>query len=130
MSTAIKAEQQQLTDPVCGMKVSSESERYFDHRQERYHFCCDNCSKKFSARPEIYLNKRQPAADELVDESATYTRPMHLESQYVYPDRTGASRASLFSFVALVLPMIAAAAMSFISVSVITNSLRLRNVTL
>ncbi len=85
MSTQRNAEKQQLTDPVCGMQVSSESERYFDHAHERYHFCSDHCLSKFSANPEVYLNKQASSADEIVDETATFTCPMHLEIQQQGP---------------------------------------------
>ena len=31
------------TDPICGMTVAEDSERYFDFEVKRYLFCCDGC---------------------------------------------------------------------------------------
>ncbi len=75
------SELEHLVDPVCGMQVSSESNRYYDHAHERYHFCSEHCLNKFSEQPELYLNKRKSESDEPIDETATYTCPMHLEIQ-------------------------------------------------
>ena len=35
------------TDPICGMTVAEDSERYFDFEAKRYLFCCDGCKTKF-----------------------------------------------------------------------------------
>ncbi|HAJ77262.1 MAG TPA: copper-transporting ATPase [Gammaproteobacteria bacterium] len=85
MSAATNTENKDQVDPVCGMQVSSESAHYYDYMQNRYHFCCERCLNKFSEQPEYYLNKEEGAADEVVDESATYTCPMHLEIQQLGP---------------------------------------------
>ena len=44
------------TDPVCGMKVDSESGRSLEHAGKRYYFCSQHCVEKFSANPDKYLN--------------------------------------------------------------------------
>ncbi len=45
------------TDPICGMTVAEDSERYFDFEVKRYLFCCDGCKTKFAENPEKYLAK-------------------------------------------------------------------------
>ncbi|MBT71292.1 MAG: copper-translocating P-type ATPase [Gammaproteobacteria bacterium] len=85
MSAATNTEKEHLVDPVCGMQVSSESAHYYDYLQNRYFFCCEGCLNKFSEQPEHYLNKKEAAADKPVDETATYTCPMHLEIQQQGP---------------------------------------------
>ena len=47
------------TDPVCGMTVAEDSERYFDFEAKRYLFCCDGCKTKFAEDPEKYLIKKE-----------------------------------------------------------------------
>ena len=44
-------------DPICGMTVAEDSERYFDFEAKRYLFCCDGCKSKFAENPEKYLAK-------------------------------------------------------------------------
>ncbi|HHN65411.1 MAG TPA: YHS domain-containing protein [Nitrospirae bacterium] len=51
-----------VTDPVCGMKVSSDSPFSFVHNQREYRFCSDKCRDLFQQEPELFLfmqNKRQ-----------------------------------------------------------------------
>jgi Cu+-exporting ATPase len=50
-----------LTDPVCGMTVTPESEHHFRYRDTDYYFCCAGCRDKFAADPEHYLNPPEPA---------------------------------------------------------------------
>ncbi|MCH7817198.1 MAG: heavy metal translocating P-type ATPase, partial [Proteobacteria bacterium] len=85
MSAAMNTEKQQLTDPVCGMQVSRESDRYFDHAHQRYYFCSQGCLLKFSEQPQQYLDKQEASADDIVDEAGSYTCPMHLEIQQQGP---------------------------------------------
>ncbi len=50
------------TDPVCGMKVSSDSPFSFVHNHEEYRFCSNKCRDLFQQEPELFLsmqNKRQ-----------------------------------------------------------------------
>ena len=81
----MNTEKQQLTDPVCGMQVSRESDRYFEHAHQRYYFCSQGCLLKFSEQPQQYLDKQEASADDIVDEAGSYTCPMHLEIQQQGP---------------------------------------------
>ena len=49
-----------LTDPVCGMSVTSASEHHYVYNNSDYYFCCKGCLTKFAADPEPYL---MPPAD-------------------------------------------------------------------
>jgi P-type Cu+ transporter len=45
-------------DPVCGMVVDpATAAGSFDYEGETYYFCNPNCLRKFSAAPQVYLNK-------------------------------------------------------------------------
>jgi len=44
-------------DPVCGMKVSPDSEHVAEHEGQRYYFCCAGCRAKFVASPKQYLDR-------------------------------------------------------------------------
>ncbi|NIR30826.1 MAG: heavy metal translocating P-type ATPase [Gammaproteobacteria bacterium] len=44
-----------VTDPVCGMSVSAESEHRHAHAGETYRFCSAGCRAKFAENPERYL---------------------------------------------------------------------------
>jgi len=44
------------TDPVCGMKVDSESRHSVEHAGERYYFCSQHCLEKFQKNPVAYIN--------------------------------------------------------------------------
>jgi len=50
-----------LVDPVCGMKVSSESEHRHRHGDTDYFFCSKSCEQKFVADPERYLVNEEKA---------------------------------------------------------------------
>ncbi len=80
-------EQAQLKDPVCGMDVTTDSEHHQQHAGKNYYFCSQHCAQKFEQQPEQYLNKsakaEQPDVD--VDESATFTCPMHPEVEQQGP---------------------------------------------
>ncbi len=58
MSTCKKCDDatDQITDPVCGMKVSSDSKLYYQYEDQTFHFCSDHCLHKFEDNPETYLN--------------------------------------------------------------------------
>ena len=45
-----------LTDPVCGMAVTTDSEHHYAYRNTDYYFCCGGCQEKFAADPGHYLN--------------------------------------------------------------------------
>jgi Cu+-exporting ATPase len=52
----------QLHDPVCGMKVTSQSEHHYAHHGTDYYFCSNGCREKFAANPEQYLTSQSQAA--------------------------------------------------------------------
>lgn len=79
-----------LTDPVCGMAVTIESEHYLHHNHHDYYFCSLYCKDKFSASPETYLNpvpsnKTTCQHDSCSLSSSTYTCPMHPEVEQQGP---------------------------------------------
>ncbi len=82
-----------ITDPVCGMKVTSDSEHRFTHEGEEYYFCSSGCLKKFSADPGKYL---KPSTNDSKHENhdneqartgsgVAYTCPMHPEIVQDHP---------------------------------------------
>ncbi len=82
-----------ITDPVCGMKVTSDSEHRFTHEGEEYYFCSSGCLKKFSADPEKYLklstndskHKNHDNEQARTDSGVAYTCPMHPEIVQDHP---------------------------------------------
>ena len=86
-----------VTDPVCGMSVSSTSPYQASYQGQSYYFCCDGCQKLFVSNPQQYLqpagNKSasphghhhsQPKAPGKAAAGAAasgYTCPMHPEGQ-------------------------------------------------
>jgi Cu+-exporting ATPase len=76
-SAAAEADDAALTDPVCGMKVTTESEHSFDFGGDRYYFCCEGCARKFAGDPKYYL-ERDPAAEAMkpVEGATSYICPM------------------------------------------------------
>ncbi len=58
----VKAEspaRESLTDPVCGMAVTTESEHHIEYEGESLFFCSAGCLHKFAASPEQYLKKEE-----------------------------------------------------------------------
>ena len=57
------------TDPVCGMKVDSESQHHVEHAGERYYFCSQRCQHEFEANPAKYTggDKAGAAASHSLD---------------------------------------------------------------
>lgn len=64
------------TDPVCGMKVDSESRHSVVHAGKRYYFCSQRCLEKFQAKHAEYLKPTVAAASQA---TGIYTCPMHPE---------------------------------------------------
>ena len=68
-----------LVDPVCGMKVSDESEHRHRHGDIDYYFCSKSCEQKFVAHPGRYLVDEETADAEPVGGSCCHhdhgTRP-------------------------------------------------------
>src|SRR6202140_1003523 len=72
-------------DPVCGMSVAANAERWVEHRGHKYFFCSDGCRDRFAADPEQYLKSKPPSPSQ-APAGATYTCPMHPE---IRRDRPG-----------------------------------------
>ena len=75
-----------LTDPVCGMVVSKESDHHTEHDGQHYYFCSSGCKSKFVTDPEKYLGP--PAAnkpEQSARKGAIYTCPMHPEIRQDHP---------------------------------------------
>ena len=66
-----------LTDPVCGMRVTSESAHAYEFLGTLYRFCSLRCLAKFRDSPEAYLGPRD--ARDPGPSDALYTCPMHPE---------------------------------------------------
>ena len=86
------AHQHQLTDPVCGMKVTTKSEHHTSYHDHDYYFCSAHCLEKFRAAPESYLDVQVKADTPSVTPTqhvghahAIYTCPMHPEIQQDTP---------------------------------------------
>jgi len=83
-----------LKDPVCGMDVTENSDHHTQHEGENFYFCSEGCQHKFQQNPEQYLHKQDThscchehdtESSQPVDESATYTCPMHPEIEQQGP---------------------------------------------
>jgi len=48
------AHSETLTDPVCGMKISKDSDHQMEYAGQNYYFCSDSCLGKFRAEPGRY----------------------------------------------------------------------------
>ena len=79
MSTESDTEKDQRRDPVCDMRVSSDSKYYHLYAGKYNYFCCEHCLKEFRKNPEQYLNKEISTPSETEDNSLPYTCPMHPE---------------------------------------------------
>ncbi|NOQ80215.1 MAG: heavy metal translocating P-type ATPase [Gammaproteobacteria bacterium] len=79
--------EQELSDPICGMSVTKNSEYYYFYNDADYFFCSSGCQEKFIAEPQKYLqSETYIAADESVAAAHTeYTCPMHPEIIQDYP---------------------------------------------
>ena len=68
-----------LKDPVCGMKVTTDSAYQYEYQGQKYYFCNPKCQDKFHHDPEHYLNRHATmTVDPPVAEMGTeYTCPMH-----------------------------------------------------
>jgi Cu+-exporting ATPase len=67
------------TDPVCGMKVDTQTAEH-RHRfgEADYHFCSAHCLNKFKANPDQYLNPAE-TVPVVVAAGTIWTCPMHPE---------------------------------------------------
>ena len=83
-----------LTDPVCGMQVTWDSEHTHTHEGTEYRFCSASCKEKFARDPDSYLAAPTPdpasgqARGGQPAESGSpvqYTCPMHPEILQDHP---------------------------------------------
>jgi Cu+-exporting ATPase len=77
----------QLTDPVCGMKVSTDSEFSYPFDGSEYYFCCQGCAQKFSTDPAGYLSGEAQQAAAMAEpvSGALYICPMDPEIEQDHP---------------------------------------------
>ncbi len=72
-----------LTDPVCGMSVTSASAHKTLHEGQAVYFCSESCRSKFLAQPHLYTSGNPASvleASTVVDSDGTdYVCPMHPE---------------------------------------------------
>ncbi|WP_454875546.1 heavy metal translocating P-type ATPase [Paraburkholderia xenovorans] len=67
----------EVVDPVCGMKVASDSAYRNSYRQKTYYFCSDKCLEAFRAAPDEYLGPMTKAVGAPASADVIYTCPMH-----------------------------------------------------
>ena len=89
-------------DPVCGMKVSSDSKHKNRYEDTEYYFCSTSCDQKFIADPASYLqpeaaekneadggsgchHDHEPKTTAPASSDAIYICPMHLEVRQIGP---------------------------------------------
>ena len=46
-----------VSDPVCGMQISSEGSIQAEYKGDTYHFCSNHCKVKFEQAPEAHIKK-------------------------------------------------------------------------
>ncbi len=78
------------TDPVCGMKVDTESGRSLEQAGKSYYFCSQHCLEKFKANPDKYLKPvastpKATAPSAPILSAGGYTCPMHPEVRQATP---------------------------------------------
>lgn len=54
-SVALPADDAHAFDPVCGMRVATDSSRHLDHDGKRWFFCSDGCRDKFRKDPAAVM---------------------------------------------------------------------------
>ena len=78
-----------FTDPVCGMKVASDTQKEVQHAGQTYHFCSVNCMDKFREDPDSYSHQKtsNAIAGAITDAQVgtIYTCPMHPEIRQTLP---------------------------------------------
>ena len=94
-----RSPEKDLTDPVCGMRVSPHSQHHWAYGGQSYIFCSNGCREKFRAAPDRYVRDHrgrgaepvhEPTREDSAQASAsppklaaepppgtTYTCPMH-----------------------------------------------------
>ncbi len=82
---AVAIPDENLVDPVCGMKVTRHSKYHVVHAGSDYFFCSAGCAAKFSADPAKYSDPRPASAPKASQPDAIYTCPMHPQIRQVGP---------------------------------------------
>lgn len=80
-------ENKQFTDPVCHMKVSSNTSLHTSFHKQEYYFCSAHCLDTFKKNPLQYLNQKQKdskhehvsSIENASSKNTKYTCPMHPE---------------------------------------------------
>ncbi|WP_404978893.1 heavy metal translocating P-type ATPase [Caballeronia novacaledonica] len=74
-----------LKDPVCGMRVTSDSEFRSEHDGNHYFFCSESCRQKFQVAPSRYIERPTDTSVQAGPEGTIYTCPMHPEIRQDQP---------------------------------------------
>ncbi|PLC47943.1 copper-translocating P-type ATPase [Pollutimonas subterranea] len=77
----------ELTDPVCGMRVTESSPHHVEHDGKPFYFCSMKCMGTFKSDPEKFIaqkNKDEMALQEVAI-GTIYTCPMHPEIRQDHP---------------------------------------------
>jgi YHS domain-containing protein len=74
----------ELTDPVCGMKVTVASAHKHHHASVDYYYCCQGCQQKFSQNPDYYLSDAAREPQQAVP-GAVYICPRTPRSSKIIP---------------------------------------------
>lgn len=78
----------ELSDPVCGMKVTVDSDQHIHHDGKDFYFCSTGCLEKFHDDPDSYINPIKqdgPVSHAAGNSTETYTCPMHPEVEQQGP---------------------------------------------
>jgi YHS domain-containing protein len=104
------------TDPVCGMTVDpQDAAGTYAPNGETYYFCSKSCLERFTADSKKYTEARSAGPAPQLFAFIYNALGVPIAAGVLYP-----------VFGLLLSPIIASAAMTFSSVSVIANALRLR----
>jgi Cu+-exporting ATPase len=77
-----------LTDPVCGMQVTTDAPYKYHYEDNDYYFCSAHCLNKFRSAPDHYRGGGDAAADaptKPVAKGNIYTCPMHPDIRQEQP---------------------------------------------
>lgn len=88
-TTSSSASPTSVIDPVCGMKVTEQSQHRLEHEDRPYYFCSAKCKGKFAADPQQYVAPALPVEPPPTQVAAAagtiYTCPMHPEIRQDHP---------------------------------------------
>ena len=74
-----------VTDPVCGMSVSTETDLRYVHKGETFYFCSEHCRARFKQNPESFLHREEKPQQTEAETGVWYTCPMHPEVRQLGP---------------------------------------------